>query len=131
MGADGLLIIDNTVFIRLPGRSVQEAFDFGEQFCRAATAQNPPPVQLKLEKVYHGSILQTVSICSGAPASLRSCAALLIFTYENKQRFNGTEKKILRYGIFFKGRQDTWFWSKGDWNNTKGSVCPDSEGAKK
>jgi DNA polymerase zeta len=51
----------DSVFVRLPGRSVQEGFTFGEEFCKAVTASNPPPVQLKLEKVYHGSIMQTVS----------------------------------------------------------------------
>jgi DNA polymerase zeta len=51
----------DSVFVRLPGRSVQEAFQFGEEFCRDVTANNPPPVQLKLEKVYLGSIMQTVS----------------------------------------------------------------------
>lgn len=49
----------DSVFVRLPGRSVQEAFRFGEEFCTFVTANNPPPVQLKLEKVYLGSILQT------------------------------------------------------------------------
>ena len=51
----------DSVFVRLPGRSVKEAFEFGEAFCKAVTASNPPPVQLKLEKVYQGSIMQTVS----------------------------------------------------------------------
>jgi len=41
----------DSVFIKLPGRSVQEAFMFGEEFCKAVTESNPPPVQLKLEKV--------------------------------------------------------------------------------
>lgn len=53
----------DSVFVKLPGRSVQEAFQFGEEFCKAVTAANPPPVQLKLEKVYFGSIMQTVCIC--------------------------------------------------------------------
>lgn len=52
----------DSIFIKLPGRTVQEAFVFGEEFCRAVTSSNPPPVQLKLEKVYIGSILQTVSV---------------------------------------------------------------------
>jgi DNA polymerase zeta len=52
----------DSLFIRLPGRSVDEAWVFGEKFCSAITASNPPPVQLKLEKVYLGSIMQTVSI---------------------------------------------------------------------
>lgn len=51
----------DSLFIRLPGRSVKEAFQFGEELCCAVTANNPPPVQLKLEKVYVGSIMQTVS----------------------------------------------------------------------
>lgn len=41
----------DSVFVRLPGRTVKEAFQFGEEFCRAVTRMNPPPVQLKLEKV--------------------------------------------------------------------------------
>jgi DNA polymerase zeta len=49
----------DSIFIRMPGRSVQEAFRFGEEFCSAVTESNPPPVQLKLEKVYLGSIMQT------------------------------------------------------------------------
>lgn len=49
----------DSCFVRLPGRSVQEAFTFGEEFCKAVTASNPPPVQLKLEKVYLGTLLQT------------------------------------------------------------------------
>jgi DNA polymerase zeta len=50
----------DSIFVKLPGRSVQDAFRFGEEFCAAVTARNPPPVQLKLEKVYLGSVLQTV-----------------------------------------------------------------------
>lgn len=49
----------DSCFIKLPGRSVQEAFQFGKEFCKAVTDSNPPPVQLKLEKVYLGSIMQT------------------------------------------------------------------------
>jgi len=51
----------DSVFIKLPGRSVKEAFTFGEEYCKAVTASNPPPVQLKLEKVYSSCLLQTVS----------------------------------------------------------------------
>jgi len=49
----------DSIFVRLPGRSTSEAFAFGEEFCQAVTESNPPPVQLKLEKVYMGSLLQT------------------------------------------------------------------------
>ena len=59
-GAEVIYGDTDSVFVRLPGRSVKEAFAFGEAFCDAVTAMNPPPVQLKLEKVYKGSILQTV-----------------------------------------------------------------------
>jgi DNA polymerase zeta len=52
----------DSVFVKLPGRSVREAFQFGEEFCAAVTASNPPPVQLKLEKVYLGSIMRTVRV---------------------------------------------------------------------
>jgi len=58
-GASVLYGDTDSIFIKLPGRSVKEAFTFGEAFCRAVTARNPPPVELKLEKVYLGSILQT------------------------------------------------------------------------
>jgi DNA polymerase zeta len=41
----------DSLFILVPGRSVNDAFTFGEEFCKAVTDSNPPPVQLKLEKV--------------------------------------------------------------------------------
>jgi hypothetical protein len=46
--------------LKLPGRSIKEAFAFGEDFCRAITNANPPPVHLNLDKVYAVSLLQTV-----------------------------------------------------------------------
>ena len=58
-GAKVLYGDTDSVFIKLPGRSVKEAFAFGEEYCKAVTASNPPPVQLKLEKVYGGCLLQT------------------------------------------------------------------------
>ena len=61
-GAHVLYGDTDSVFIKLPGRSVKEAFAFGEEYCTAVTASNPPPVQLKLEKVYGACLLQTVSI---------------------------------------------------------------------
>jgi DNA polymerase zeta len=50
----------DSLFIKMPGRSHKEAFQFGELLCKAVTSLNPPPVQLKLEKVYVGSIMQTM-----------------------------------------------------------------------
>ncbi len=49
----------DSVFVQLPGRSVAEAFTFGETFCAEVTRKNPPPVNLKLEKVYGSCMLQT------------------------------------------------------------------------
>lgn len=49
----------DSLFICLPGRTVGEAFDFGEEFCKSVTESNPPPVHLKLEKVYSSCMLQT------------------------------------------------------------------------
>jgi DNA polymerase zeta len=50
-GAEVIYGDTDSVFVHLPGRSLQEAFRFGEEYCAAVTAKNPPPVQLKLEKV--------------------------------------------------------------------------------
>lgn len=36
----------DSIFIKLPGRSVREAFAFGEEYCTAVTKSNPPPVQV-------------------------------------------------------------------------------------
>lgn len=58
-GAEVVYGDTDSLFIRMRGRSVQEAFEFGEALCKAVTAANPPPVHLKLEKVYKGSIMQT------------------------------------------------------------------------
>lgn len=61
-GAEVIYGDTDSLFIRLRGRSVPEAFEFGELFCRTVTASNPPPIHLKLEKVYKGSIMQTVRV---------------------------------------------------------------------
>lgn len=58
-GAEVIYGDTDSLFIRMRGRSVAEAFEFGKAFCKAVTASNPPPVHLKLEKVYKGSIMQT------------------------------------------------------------------------
>ncbi|KAL7540342.1 hypothetical protein ACHAXR_011801 [Thalassiosira sp. AJA248-18] len=58
-GAQVLYGDTDSVFIKLPGRSVKEAWQFGEEYCKSVTASNPPPVQLKLEKVYSACLLQT------------------------------------------------------------------------
>ena len=60
LGAQVIYGDTDSLFIKMPGRSYKEAFDFGEILCKAVTSLNPPPVQLKLEKVYVGSIMQTM-----------------------------------------------------------------------
>uniref|UniRef100_A0A182PJ53 DNA polymerase n=1 Tax=Anopheles epiroticus TaxID=199890 RepID=A0A182PJ53_9DIPT len=49
----------DSLFVLCPGRSKEEAFKIGEEIAEAVTKENPPPVKLKLEKVYQPSILQT------------------------------------------------------------------------
>ena len=49
----------DSMFVLLEGRSREEAFRIGAEIAAAATAANPPPVTLKMEKVYHPCVLQT------------------------------------------------------------------------
>lgn len=49
----------DSMFVLVPGRSREEAFRIGAEIADTVTKQNPFPVKLKLEKVYHPSILQT------------------------------------------------------------------------
>ncbi|KFB43668.1 AGAP013386-PA-like protein [Anopheles sinensis] len=49
----------DSLFVLCPGRTKAEAFRIGEEIAEAVTKDNPPPVKLKLEKVYQPSILQT------------------------------------------------------------------------
>jgi DNA polymerase elongation subunit (family B) len=41
----------DSLFVLVPGRSRREAFRIGAEIAAAATAANPPPVTLKMEKV--------------------------------------------------------------------------------
>ena len=47
----------DSLFVQLPGRTVEEAFVIGAEIAAAVTAANPPPVLLKLEKVYRPCVL--------------------------------------------------------------------------
>ncbi|GIX95779.1 DNA polymerase zeta catalytic subunit, partial [Caerostris darwini] len=49
----------DSLFILLPGRSKEEAFQIGEDMADAVTKSNPEPVKLKFEKVYLPCVLQT------------------------------------------------------------------------
>lgn len=48
----------DSLFVLCPGRTKEDAFKIGEEIAEAVTKDNPPPVKLKLEKVYQPSILQ-------------------------------------------------------------------------
>jgi DNA polymerase zeta len=51
----------DSMFVLVPGRTRQQAFEIGAEIAAAVTADNPTPVKLKLEKVYHPCILQVSS----------------------------------------------------------------------
>ncbi len=48
----------DSLFVLLEGRSRDEAFRIGAEIAAAATAANPPPVTLKMEKVQRLLLLQ-------------------------------------------------------------------------
>lgn len=47
----------DSLFIYLPGRTKDQAFDIGEDIAKTITDMNPRPVKLKFEKVYHPCVL--------------------------------------------------------------------------
>jgi DNA polymerase zeta len=47
----------DSLFVYLPGKSREDAFDIGNEIARQVTESNPDPVVLKFEKVYHPSVL--------------------------------------------------------------------------
>ncbi len=47
----------DSIFVRLPGRSVAQAHAIGQEIATAVTSRNPDPVLLKLEKVYRPCFL--------------------------------------------------------------------------
>ncbi|KAI3752468.1 hypothetical protein L2E82_24501 [Cichorium intybus] len=49
----------DSLFVLLPGRTVSEAFQIGNEIASAVTKMNPNPVVLKMEKVYHPCFLVT------------------------------------------------------------------------
>ena len=75
--------------VKLPGRSIKEAFAFGNQYCSAVTASNPPPVQLKLEKVYSSCLLQTVRIIYGVCLNKRSTHSSFVSVFFQKKKYCG------------------------------------------
>lgn len=72
----------DSMFVLLEGRSKEEAFRIGAEIAAAATAANPSPVMLKMEKVYLPCVLQTkkrrasdlpILVQSIIPSRLSSC----------------------------------------------------------
>ncbi|KAI0454042.1 DNA polymerase family B [Xylaria acuta] len=47
----------DSLFIYLPGRTKEQAFDIGNEMAKTITDMNPRPVKLKFEKVYHPCVL--------------------------------------------------------------------------
>ncbi|KAF7535932.1 hypothetical protein G7054_g4945 [Neopestalotiopsis clavispora] len=47
----------DSLFVYLPGRSRDQAFDIGNEIAKTITDMNPRPVKLKFEKVYHPCVL--------------------------------------------------------------------------
>lgn len=48
----------DSIFVLVPNRTKEEAFQIGSEIAEAVTNANPKPVKLKLEKVYLPCILQ-------------------------------------------------------------------------
>ncbi|KAI1427269.1 DNA polymerase family B [Xylaria sp. FL1777] len=47
----------DSLFIYLPGRTKDQAFDIGNDIAKTITDMNPRPIKLKFEKVYHPCVL--------------------------------------------------------------------------
>ncbi|KAI1818547.1 DNA polymerase family B [Poronia punctata] len=47
----------DSLFIHLPGRTKDQAFDIGNEIAQRVTDMNPRPIKLKFEKVYHPCLL--------------------------------------------------------------------------
>ncbi|KAI1365416.1 DNA polymerase family B [Xylaria arbuscula] len=47
----------DSLFIYLPGRTRDQAFDIGNEMAKTITDMNPRPIKLKFEKVYHPCVL--------------------------------------------------------------------------
>ena len=49
----------DSVFVALPGSSRERAFRVGQEIAKVITENNPKPLKLKFEKVYHPCVLLT------------------------------------------------------------------------
>ena len=70
----------DSLFVLLPGRSRDEAFEIGNEIAAAATAANPPPVTLKMEKVPQSAAdtIDQIIMELKAPLDTASCIAVMI-----------------------------------------------------
>lgn len=56
-GAEVVYGDTDSLFVHLPGRTRDQAFDIGEEIAQVVTDMNPRPIKLKFEKVYHPCVL--------------------------------------------------------------------------
>ena len=56
-GAEVVYGDTDSLFVYLKGRTKEQAFDIGNEIAKEITAQNPQPIKLKFEKVYHPCVL--------------------------------------------------------------------------
>lgn len=56
-GAEVVYGDTDSLFVYLKGRTREQAFDIGNEIAKEITAQNPQPIKLKFEKVYHPCVL--------------------------------------------------------------------------
>src|ERR1700733_9888030 len=56
-GAEVVYGDTDSIFVYLPGKTKDEAFDIGEEIAKLVTDANPRPIKLKFEKVYHPCVL--------------------------------------------------------------------------
>lgn len=127
-GAEVIYGDTDSLFIKLPGRSVQEAFLFGEDFCKAVTESNPPPVQLKLEKVGLCSTTKMQMICIRHAQYVLMCFTL--FIQPGLSRVNdANEKEILWNEIRVERSKEACIRSQGPRNHPTGPVLAHTESA--
>lgn len=55
-GAEVIYGDTDSMFVKLPGRTLEEAIAFGHEIARIITGMLPHPLELKFEKVYLGSV---------------------------------------------------------------------------
>ncbi|ANB12188.1 Rev3p [Sugiyamaella lignohabitans] len=58
-GAEVVYGDTDSIFVHLPGKSKDQAFEIGNDIANYITSINPSPIKLKFEKVYMGSVLLT------------------------------------------------------------------------